>query len=72
MAAADAMSRAVEGMTMAQVIEGATIMLTTAIGAIRIEHNNTPEQTELLFETIYKDMRAALVARGHLPARLSH
>jgi hypothetical protein len=71
-AAADAMARAVEGMTMTSVIDGAIILLTTVIGVMRTETDRTPEQTELFFETLCKDMRAKLVANGHLPPSLSH
>jgi hypothetical protein len=71
-AAADAMARAVQGMTVAHVVDGAIILITTLIGTMRTEHGTTPEETEVFFETICKDIRATLVARGHLPPSLSH
>jgi hypothetical protein len=71
-AAADAMARAVEGMTMGSVIDGAIILMATVIGVMRTETDRTPEQTELLFETFCRDLRAKLVANGHLPPSMSH
>jgi hypothetical protein len=71
-AAADAKARAVEGMTVAHVVDGAIILIATLIGTMRTEHGNTPEQTEVFFETLCKDIRAKLVARGHLPPSLRH
>jgi hypothetical protein len=71
-AVANAMARAVEGMTLHQVIDGAIILLTTVIGVMRTARDRAPEQTELFFETLCNDMRAKLVANGHLPPSLSH
>ena len=70
--AADKMARAVEGMTVAHVVDGAIILLVTLIGTLRTEQGNTPEEAEVFFETLCKKIRDKLVARGHLPAILSH
>jgi hypothetical protein len=70
--AADAMARAVQGMSVAHVVDGAIILLVTLIGTLRTEQGNTPEETEAFFETICQDIRDKLVARGHLPASLRH